>query len=164
MKYFVCILLLFCSFSVFAQTPITDSLQNIPLDLAFLDSIKVPPIKIEREVEEKEQQFVFCSGDENPARFEGGMEKFYQLIEDNLQFPKGAKKGRVFVWFVVDTLGKMTNFEIKESPNEANSKEVLRVMNIISKNHHWTPATQRDKKVKVRIAMPIFFMRRSKKR
>ncbi|WP_291721208.1 energy transducer TonB [Bernardetia sp.] len=84
------------------------------------------------------------------------------LIFYHLQFPKDAKEGKVFFHFIVDTTGKITHIEILKSPSEANSTEVLRVMNLISKDHYWTPATQRGKKAKVRMAMPVVFRRNRK--
>lgn len=162
MKYLICVYLLVFGFSVTAQTNLQDSLDNIQPDLSFLDSIKIPPVKIERETKKEQHQSIFCDYNEVPARFGGGMDSFYALINQHLDFPNNAKKGRVMVCFVVDTTGKMTDIEIRESPSEVNSKEVLRVIHLISKTHYWTPVTQRGKKVRVRIAIPIVCRKREK--
>ncbi|WP_338770060.1 energy transducer TonB [Bernardetia sp. ABR2-2B] len=136
---------------------INDSLQNVLLDLSFLDSIKIPAVEIKREEEEEEEVFSFDASS-NPI-FEGGWGNFNEIIEKNLQFPKGGKEGRVLLWFVVDTTGKMIDFEVKESPNEENSKETLRVMNLINESHSWKPRidSKTGKKYKVRLAMFITF-------
>lgn len=176
MKCFIIPFILFSfllfSYPLLSQNTIQEEMQDVlkeyykskkdttKIDLSFTDSIKIPPVKIEQEVEK--EQFVFCGFDEVPAKFEGGMDSLYKLINHHLQFPEDAKEGKVFFHFVVDTMGKMTNLEILKSPSEANSAEVLRVMNLISKDHYWTPATQRGKKVKVRMAMPVVF-RKSRK-
>lgn len=136
---------------------INNTLQNTELDLSFLDSIKIPAVEIKREEEEEEIIFGFdtCS---DPI-FEGGSDNFYKIIGENLRFPKKGKKRRVLLWFVVDTTGKMTDFEIRESPSEQNSKETLRVMNWINESYSWKPRidSKTGKKYKVRLAMFINF-------
>lgn len=155
---------LFCGFATFAQNSIeiNDSLQNTELDLSFLDSIKIPAVEIKREKEEEE--IVFCHFDGSIATFEGGMDNFYNVIRENLRFPEEGKAGRVFIKFVIDTTGKMTDFEIMESPSEQNSSEVLRMMNVINEKYSWKPATSRGKKIKARMAIPIKFYLDKKKK
>ncbi len=98
---------------------------------------------------------------ENPPIFEGGMDNFYKIVGKNLKLAE-TKEGiatRVLIEFVVDTTGKMTDFEIKQSLNEENSKEVLRVMNLINENYSWQPSTdfRTRKKYKTRLAIFINF-------
>jgi protein TonB len=133
----------------------TDSLPNLEIDLSFIDSIKIPPVKIEKE--EEKEEMIFCWNTEIPASFEGGMENFYKIIRENLEFPKEAKTGRVFFQFVIDTTGKMIDIEFIKSPNEQNNKAVLKLIDYINENYSWKPATSRGKKVKVRMNMPIIF-------
>jgi hypothetical protein len=167
---------LFFSFSVFGQISVKEEMKIVQkefhkakkeetkIDLSFLDSIKIPPIKIEREKEEDD--IIYCGFDAvSFPIFEGGMDNFYKIIRENLQFPKEGKAGRVFC-FVVDTTGKMTDFEIMKSVSEENSKEVLRVMNFINENYSWKPMidTQKRKKYKMRFAIPIIFTLEKKKK
>ena len=156
--YFLLTLFLsfFSSFSVFGQNQINDSLQNIKIDLSFIDSIKIPPVEIKREKEQEEQKYILCFA-EPSATFEGGMENFYKVIEENLEFPKEAKTGRVFFQFVIDTTGKMIDIEFIKSPSKENNKAVLKMIDLINQNYTWNPAEQRGKKVKVRMNMPIIF-------
>ncbi len=146
---------LFCVFFVFAQ-------NDIELDLSFLDSIKIPLVEIEREKEEEEIVFSFDAFTD--PTFEGGMSNFYKIIEDNLRFPEGGKEGRVFVTFIIDTAGKMTDFRIVKSIHEENSKEILKVMNLINENYSWKPSidTRTHKKKKSRITIPIVFKEENK--
>lgn len=144
---------LFCIFSISAQ-------NETEIDLSFLDSIKIPPVKIEREKEEED--FVCILIIEPVATFEGGMENFYKVIRDNLEFPKEAKEGRVFFKFVVDTTGKMTDIEFMKSPSEENNKVVLKLIDFINANYSWQSAQQRGKKVKIRMCLPIVFKREVK--
>ena len=65
---------------------------------------------------------------------------------------------------MVDTTGKMTDFEIMKSISDENSKEVLRMMNVINEKYNWKPAKQRGKKVKVRMSIPIIFTLDKKKK
>ena len=136
--------------------------EDIEIDLSFLDSIKIPAVEIKREKEEEE--IVFCHFDGSIATFEGGMNNFYKAIRENLRFPEEGKAGRVFIKFVIDTTGKMTDFEIMESPSEQNSNEVLRMMNLINENYSWKSAKQRGKKIRARMTLPIKFYLDKKKK
>ncbi|WP_375563303.1 energy transducer TonB [Bernardetia sp. OM2101] len=158
---------LFCGFSVFGQNPIelNDSLQNIEIDLSFLNSIKIPAVEIKKEVEQEE--VIFGCGGEQPATFEGGLENFYKIVNNQMRFSATMKAGKVFIEFVIDTTGKMTEIKVAEikivkSLSEENDKEALRIINWISENYMWKPAKQRDKKVKVRMWIPIVFKREEK--
>jgi len=142
-----------CNFSLFGQTQKEE--EETKIDLSFLDSIKIPPTEIKREVEEKE--VVFCIGGEQPATFEGGMDNFYKIVADNLKFPKEGKEGRVFIQFVVNKTGKVSDIKVVKGLSEENDKEALRIMISISEQYDWIPAEQRGKKIKVRMCIPIMF-------
>ncbi|AFM04237.1 Gram-negative bacterial tonB protein [Bernardetia litoralis DSM 6794] len=174
--YFLLILFLsfFSNFSVFGQISVKEEIKivqrefykakndSIKVDLSFLDSIKIPPVKIERE--KKKEDFVCILIAEPVATFEGGMENFYKVIGENLEFPKEAKTGRVFFQFVIDTIGKMTAIEFIESPSQENNKAVLKLIDFINENYTWKPAQQRGKKIKVRMNIPIIFRREEKQK
>jgi len=165
---------LFFSFSVFGQISVKEEMkivqrefykaknEKIKVDSSFVDSTKVTLVKIK--IEKEKEDIIFCGADISPAIFEGGMDNFYKISIENLRFPKEGKVGRAFLRFVVDTTGKMTDFEIMKSVSEENSNEVLRVMKFINENYSWGVAMVRGKKVTITFAIPIVFILDKKKK
>lgn len=165
-RFFTFSLVLLVNFSVFGQISVKEEMKIVQREFfntkkgrVKTDSTKVSPVKIEIEKQEKSFECILIV--EPVATFEGGMNNFYTVIRENSRFPEGRKEGRVFLHFVVDTTGKMTDFEIMKSVSEENSKEVLRIMNVINEKYNWTSAQQRGKKVKVRMNIPIVFKEES---
>lgn len=95
---------------------------------------------------------------EEPAVFEGGMDNFYKYIAKNIKYPKQARRqgveGKVFLRFVVDKKGKITDVEVTKSLGFGLDEEAKRVL---MESPKWTPARQRGKVVKVRMNIPIMF-------
>jgi protein TonB len=104
----------------------------------------------------REEEEIFCIVEQS-AIFEGGMNNFYDIVTNQIHFSEMMEEGRVFIQFVVDTTGKMTDIKMIRGLSEENDKEALRIMNLINEYHTWKPAEQRGKKVKVRMNMPIIF-------
>lgn len=96
---------------------------------------------------------------EQSASFEGGMDYFYEIVNNQMRFSETMKEGRVFLQFVVEKTGKVSEIKVVKGLSEENDKEALRIMNLISEQYDWIPAKQRDKTVKVRMNIPIVFKR-----
>lgn len=81
-----------------------------------------------------------------------------QYIAGNVKYPVEAKEkgiqGKVFVSFVIDENGKVTNVAIKQGANELLDKEAVRV---ISSMPAWKPGETGGKPVKVSYVIPINF-------
>ena len=95
---------------------------------------------------------------ENPPTPEGGMEKFYDYVKDNLKYPAQARymgiEGRVFIQFVVDKDGTITEVEAIKGIGAGCDEAAEEIM----KNAPaWNPGLQRDRAVKVRMVLPITF-------
>ena len=89
----------------------------------------------------------------------GGMATFYEFISKNIDYPLSAREagaeGRVYVQFVVNENGKITEpTVIKSSNNEACDLEALRV---VSNAPDWNPGRQRGKAVNQKVVVPINF-------
>jgi len=95
---------------------------------------------------------------EDPASFEGGMDNFYKYIAKNLTYPKQARKqgiqGKIFLQFVVDKEGNLTDIKVVKGLGFGLDEEATRVLSECPK---WKPARQRGKVVKVRMSIPIMF-------
>ena len=63
-------------------------------------------------------------------------------------------EGRVIVRFVVEKDGRLTNFEVMDSPDPLLSEEALR---ILKKMPAWIPAKNKGKDVRCRYSMPVMF-------
>ncbi|MEQ9438342.1 MAG: TonB family protein [Cyclobacteriaceae bacterium] len=95
---------------------------------------------------------------ENQPTPEGGMEAFYDYIKTNLSYPAQARRmgieGKVFVQFVVNTDGTLTDVEAIKGIGAGCDDEAVRV---IREAMAWNPGEQRGKFVKVRMVMPVTF-------
>ena len=94
------------------------------------------------------------------ASFPGGDDSLWQFIAQNLQYPQLAKdssiEGRVMLQFVVDTFGQVVEVEHLGAKNGFGlEQEAMRVLKLTS--GMWTPAMQREKKVRMRFRVPIKF-------
>jgi len=85
-----------------------------------------------------------------------GMKAFYEYIGENLKYPAEAKKegveGKVFVQFVVDKNGKLTEVMAVKGIGAGCDEEAVRVLN---EAPNWNPGMVVDMPVKVRMILPI---------
>ena len=89
---------------------------------------------------------------------ENGMTSFYQWVAENMLYPTQARKlgveGRVFVQFIVNEVGEITEVKAIKGIGAGCDAEAVRVMKSASK---WTPGQVDGKPVKVRMVMPFSF-------
>ena len=96
---------------------------------------------------------------EDMPEFPGGDLELRKFIAENVRYPQDAKdnnkQGTVYVKFIVDKTGKVTEPTIvKGSGCESLDEEAIRVVNTIP---DFTPGRQRGQNVAVSLAMPIKF-------
>jgi protein TonB len=96
--------------------------------------------------------------EENPEP-PGGMKEFYSYIYDHIQYPAMAKEhnmeGTVYVRFVVQSDGSITDIEVLRGPGGGLDDEAVRVLRNYPKK--WKPGKQRGKAVPVYFNLPIKF-------
>lgn len=89
---------------------------------------------------------------------EGGMKAFYEYVQKNMEYPASAKRlgisGRVFVQFVVEKDGSLTDVKVLKGIYDECDKEAVRVIQNAPK---WNPGTQRGRPVRVYQRLPIMF-------
>ena len=99
-----------------------------------------------------------CEEPDVMAEYAGGKEALFKYISENVKYPEEAKKekiqGKVFVQFVIDKTGKVTNAKIARGVGPSLDKEALRVVNAMDK---WKPASKDGKPVNVQFTLPINF-------
>lgn len=95
---------------------------------------------------------------EQPAKPEGGYEEFYKYVQSMLKYPAEARRdgieGRVYVQFVVDTNGDLTEVQVVKGIGGGCD---LEAHTVISSAPRWHAAEHRGKRVKQRIILPITF-------
>ena len=95
---------------------------------------------------------------DTPATFPGGEFKMMEYLRDNLIYPEPAREkgieGKVYVQFVVEEDGSITNVKIMRSVNKWLDAEAFRVIKSMPK---WNPGTQNGEPVSTTMMLPINF-------
>lgn len=106
-----------------------------------------------QEVIEEDTSVHSLAGIEQKPEYPGGIEKFYQFVGKNYQAPEEeGLKGKVYVTFVVEKDGSLTDIKVIRDIGYGTGKEAIRVLNKCPK---WIPGEQNGKKVRVLYSLPI---------
>ncbi|MFD2873564.1 energy transducer TonB [Mucilaginibacter ximonensis] len=91
-------------------------------------------------------------------QFPGGLEKFGQFLVNNVHFPAADREngvsGKVFLTFMVETDGSLSNIKAIRAPSKTMADEGIRVLSI---SPAWTPGYANGKPVRVQYTVPINF-------
>jgi periplasmic protein TonB len=116
--------------------------------------VYVPPARDDEEISETE---IFTVVESMPE-FPGGAAKMMEFIAKNIKYPPMAREsgiqGRVFVNFVVEPDGKVSNVKVLRGIGGGCDEEAIRVVETMPK---WTPGRQRGKAVRVSFNLPVRF-------
>ncbi len=111
----------------------------------------------ELELEEEESEEIFIIVEDAPVP-KGGLGAFYEYVNNNIKYPRQALsmsiEGKVFVQFVVDKDGELTNIEVIRGIGGGCDEEAVRIIENAPK---WQAGKQRGKPVKVKMVLPITF-------
>ena len=114
-------------------------------------------VPVEVEEEEVSEQEVFTIVEEMPD-FPGGTAKLAEYLQKNIKYPQMAREsgiqGRVFVNFVVEPDGHVSNVKVLRSLGGGCDEEAMRVVKAMPK---WKPGKQRGKPVRVSYILPVNF-------
>ena len=93
--------------------------------------------------------------------FPGGISSLYTVLSKYLIYPaksfKNKEQGRVYVRFVIDEEGKMTNFKIADSQNMELEEPALKALKTIGSSYRWKPGTKDGKPIRVLHTLPVNF-------
>ncbi|GEM_PF-5714152 len=96
---------------------------------------------------------------EHMARFNGSVQGFRKYVDSKLKYPESAvnqeDEGRVYVSFVVEKDGSLSNIKAVKSVGKALTEEALRVVRSSPK---WEPAKQHNRFVRIHYTFPITFI------
>jgi len=85
--------------------------------------------------------------------FPGGIQKFYDFVGKNYKVPEDEDiKGKVFVQFVVEKDGSLTDIKVIRDLGFGTGKEAIRVL---KKSPKWKPGIQNGRPVRVLYSLPI---------
>ncbi len=126
---------------------------------AEMDQNEVMEEYVAPDIEEEEvvEQEVFTIVEEMPG-YPGGDAKMYEYLGKNIKYPQIAREssiqGRVFVNFVVEPDGSVTNVKVLRGIGGGCDEEAMRVVKSMPK---WKPGKQRGKAVRVSYTLPVVF-------
>ena len=133
-------------------------------DLSAKSNTEAPSEDVDVVVEEKQtvieqpqQAEIFTVVEEQPG-YPGGEEARYKFLQDNIKYPEEAKElgiqGKVFVTFVVEVDGSVTDARVLRGIGGGCDEEAIRVVKSMPK---WVPGKQRGVPVRVQFNLPIKF-------
>ena len=112
---------------------------------------------VEEVVQEEDEDKIFMVV-EQQAEFEGGLQALGKFISKNLRYPASARRmgteGQVFVSFVIDKEGKISDVQVVKGISADCDKEAIRVVSMMPP---WKPGKQNGRAVKSRFVLPIRF-------
>lgn len=93
---------------------------------------------------------------EEMPEYPGGKDAISQFLDQNTKYPEKALRleGKVFISFVVETDGILTEFKVLKGFDSECNNEALRISKLM---HKWKPGRHNGKIARMRIVMPIIF-------
>jgi len=96
---------------------------------------------------------------ENPAGFPGGIEAFYRYLSENISYPLEARQkniqGKVFVTFIVERDGSLTDIKVLRGIGSGADEEAIRILKASPK---WIPGIQNGQIIRQQFTVPISFI------
>lgn len=118
--------------------------------------VEVPPIEIAEETVIVEEEIIEFPDVE--AEFVGGAQAMMKYIQQNIQYPATSiemnEQGKVYLSFVVEADGSISNVSIERGVSIDIDKEAKRIVRSMPK---WTPGEAKGKKSRTRCRLPINF-------
>lgn len=125
--------------------------------MALMAVFGLTTVSAQKTVVAKKNQKVFDIVEQMPE-YPGGQAALFEFISKNVKYPEDAVKkkveGKVFVTFVVDTDGKITDVSLLRKVFPSLDAEAIRV---ISAMPNWIPGKQKGQVVRVKYTVPLIF-------
>ena len=122
-----------------------------------MSETKVVEEIVTTQTEEEIEEEIFKIVEEMPS-FPGGEAKLMEFVGENIKYPQIAREtgiqGRVFVNFVVEPDGSVSNVSVLRGIGGGCDEEAMRVIKSMPK---WKPGKQRGKAVRVSYQIPVYF-------
>jgi protein TonB len=85
----------------------------------------------------------------------GGLAAWSKFLQRNIRYPDTEAQGKVYVSFVIEPDGKLSNITLVKGVDRLLDQEALRVLKLAPA---WKPGIQNGHAVRVRYSLPISFM------
>ena len=150
---------------------LTDLIEIVEDELNIDDELEIEDV--EADVENKNNYNFDYDGADYGESEDSGEADIFQVVEDMPQFPGGSVQkwiaknvkypmiaqenniqGKVFVQFVIEKDGSVSDVKVARSVDPSLDKEAIRVVKAMPK---WKPGKQRGKPVRVSYTVPINF-------
>ena len=119
------------------------------------EDVSKTTIKDAKSAPQNEEVFEKC---EVMPEFPGGIDGLIEYLSTSCNYPEEEKQkdieGKVFVQFVIEKDGAVSNVKVLKSAQENLDKEAVRVVENMPK---WTPGMDKGKPVRVSYVLPISF-------
>jgi protein TonB len=116
-----------------------------------------PPVVVEKEQVKVAEEIIEFPDVE--ASYPGGAAALKQYIRDNVVYPEMAmemnEQGKVYLSFVVEKDGKITNIKVERGVSSDLDREAKRVVRSMPK---WVPGETKGKSVRTKCSLPIVFV------
>jgi periplasmic protein TonB len=120
------------------------------------EEIKIEEVK-EQVIQQEAPKEIFTVVEEQPG-YPGGDEARIRFLQENIKYPEEAKElgvqGKVFVTFVVEVDGSITDVRVLRGIGAGCDEEAIRVVRSMPR---WVPGKQRGQPVRVQFNLPIKF-------
>lgn len=133
-----------------------DTKEVTPVDIAEINNAMeadAPPV----ETVEDNTPYMIGALEVNPE-FKGGMDAFYKYLSEEIKYPRKEQQrnidGRVYLTFVIEKDGSLTDIKILKGVSEGLDQEAIRVLKAAPA---WNPGKQRGQPVRVKMTIPINF-------
>ena len=152
----------FGAWKMLAALPVAALLMTVGCKPAETEDTNAPAIKQQEDVAcmhalSEDAEDIYNVADEDPE-FPGGMEAMVKYLSENIKYPQQAKdegvSGKVFVSFVIEKDGSVSNAEVIRGIGGGCDEEALRVVNAMPK---WVPGKMSGEPVRVHFNLPINF-------
>lgn len=112
---------------------------------------------VEEVMEESDEDVIFTVV-EQQAEYPGGAEAMFKFLQKNMKYPAIARRmgveGSVFVSFVIDKEGVISDVQVIKGISAECDKEAQRVIKLMPP---WKPGKQNGKAVRCRFVLPVKF-------
>ena len=146
------------------ETPQVDVPPPVTEDIIEEENTEEEPITVVEVVPVAEEEETVIVDDEIiefpdvEAEFKGGAQAMMKYIQQNIQYPPTSiemnEQGKVYLSFVVEPDGSISNVSIERGVSKDIDNEAKRIVRSMPK---WTPGEAKGKKSRTRCRLPINF-------
>ena len=146
------------------ETPQVDVPPPVTEDIIEEENTEEEPVTVVEVVPVAEEEETVIVDDEIiefpdvEAEFKGGAQAMMKYIQQNIQYPPTSiemnEQGKVYLSFVVEADGSISNVSIERGVSKDIDNEAKRIVRSMPK---WTPGEAKGKKSRTRCRLPINF-------